>query len=71
MTTKPKPIPATAIRLEPELLERIDRLASTMQERAAGAQVTRTAAMKVALTRGLDSLEAEFGSAGRRAAKRK
>jgi predicted transcriptional regulator len=63
--------PAIAIRLESELLERIDRLASTMQERAAGAEVTRTAAMKVALTRGLDALEAELGVAGRRAKPKK
>jgi predicted transcriptional regulator len=62
--------PAIAIRLESELLERIDRLAGKMQERAAGAEVTRTAAMKVALTRGLDALEAELGLAGRRAKKK-
>jgi predicted transcriptional regulator len=62
--------PAIAIRLESELLERIDRLASTMQERAGGAEVTRTACMKAALTRGLDALEAELGIAGRRAKKK-
>lgn len=65
MTTKQFPI-----RLEDELVERIDRLASTMQKRAAGAEVTRTAAAKVALTRGLDALEAELGLAGRRAKKK-
>lgn len=65
MTTKQFPI-----RLEDELVERIDRLAGKMQERAAGAAVTRTAAVKVALTRGLDALEAELGLAGRRAKKK-
>lgn len=65
-----KTTPAIAIRLESELLQRIDRLAETMQDRIAGAQVTRTAAMKVALTRGLDALEAELGSASRRAKKK-
>jgi predicted transcriptional regulator len=66
MTTKQFPI-----RLEDELVERIDRLAEKMQERTGGAELTRTAVVKAALARGLDSLETELGLAGRRAAKRK
>lgn len=62
---------AIPIRIESELLERIDRLAEALQERAAGAPVTRSGAMRVAMERGLGALEAELGLSGRRASKKK
>ena len=46
-----------SIRVPDDLLMRLDRLASTMSRRAAGAVVTRSAALRVALARGLDVLE--------------
>jgi hypothetical protein len=55
-----KPIP---IRLEDELLERVDRVAEALKARAAGAPVPRAAAMRVAMERGLNSLEVELGLA--------
>lgn len=53
-----KPIP---IRLEDELLERVDRVTDAMEARAAGAKVPRSSVLRLALERGLDSLESELG----------
>jgi len=58
------------IRLEEDLIGRLDALATALTERAAGAKVTRTGVMRVALERGVQALEAEVGSAGRRKPKR-
>jgi hypothetical protein len=58
-----RPVP---IRLENDLIERLDRLAAAMADRAAGAKVPRTSAMRIVLDRGLDALEAEFGLTSRR-----
>jgi len=54
------------IRLEEDLIERLDALAQELTERAAGAKVSRTAAMRVALERGLEVIESDMGLAGRR-----
>jgi len=54
------------IRLEDDLIERLDALAIVLTERAAGAKVTRTSAMRAALERGLEALEAETRTAPRR-----
>lgn len=54
------------LRLDDELIARLDRLAETMATRAGGAEITRTSAMRTALVRGLDSLEAELGTSDRR-----
>lgn len=59
------------IRLEDELIERLDALATALTERAAGVKVTRTAAMRAALERGIEALEAEAGVPGRRRKTRK
>ena len=53
------------IRLEDDLIARLDALAVALTERAAGVKVTRTAAMRAALERGLEALEAEAGTAKR------
>lgn len=62
-----KPIP---LRLEQEILDRLDRIAAALSERAAGVRVTRADATRIALERGATALEAELGLT-RRAAKRK
>jgi predicted transcriptional regulator len=61
MTGKPVPI-----RLEDDLIDRLDRLATAMTARAAGAKVPRTSAMRIVLERGLEVLEAEMGLTARR-----
>lgn len=58
------------IRLEDDLVARLDALAAVLTERAAGVKVTRTAAMRSALERGLEALEDEVGTP-RRKPKRK
>ncbi len=50
----------TSIRLDAEILDRLDRIAEAMTARAAGAPVNRSTAARVALERGLDALEAEL-----------
>jgi hypothetical protein len=55
-----KPFP---LRIDSTTIERLDRLASLMSERAAGAPVTRAGVIRVALERGLESLEKELGTA--------
>lgn len=54
------------IRLEDDLIDRLDSLAAALSERAAGAKVSRTAAMRAAMERGLEALEAELGAGVRR-----
>jgi hypothetical protein len=49
-----------AIRLDADILERIDRIATVLSAKAAGAPVSRSVALRVALDRGLASLETEF-----------
>lgn len=58
-----RPIP---IRLEDDLVERIDRVAEALKARASGAPVPRAVAMRVAMERGLDALEVELGIGTRR-----
>lgn len=50
----------TSIRLDADLIARLDRLADAMSERAGGAPVNRSSAARVALERGLVDLESEF-----------
>jgi len=57
-----------SIRLPDDLLARLDRMAGVMSKRAAGAEVTRSAALRVALARGLDVLEARLFVGRRRRA---
>lgn len=53
-----RPLP---IRLEDDTIERLDRLAAALTERAAGVKVSRSGAMRATIERGLDVLEAELG----------
>jgi predicted transcriptional regulator len=61
MTSKTIPL-----RLEEDLVQRLDSLADALSKRTVGVKVTRSAAMRAALERGLDSLEAEVGKPARR-----
>jgi predicted DNA-binding protein len=54
-----------------ETIERLDRIAETMAKRAGGAEVTRSNAIRVALDRGIESLEADFSLAKSRKPKPK
>jgi hypothetical protein len=47
------------IRFENAYVDRIDALADALTARAAGARVSRTAVMRLAIERGLEALEAE------------
>ena len=58
--TSRKPIP---VRLDPELVARLDAVTALLSKRAAGAELTRSAALRVAIERGLAELEAELGLA--------
>ena len=59
----------TSVRLDDDAMARLDVIAGKLAERAAGANVKRSDAMRVALDRGMASLEAELGIA--KAKKRK
>jgi len=52
-----------SIRLDEGLLARLDALAEELTKRAAGARVGRSSVMRLALERGLASLEGELGLA--------
>jgi predicted transcriptional regulator len=52
-----------SIRLEDDMVKRIDRLAAAMTEAAAGAKVTRSQALRAALDTGVPALEKRFGIA--------
>lgn len=53
-----KPIP---IRLDDEVVTRLDALASAMSERTGGATITRVNALRAVLLKGLPILEEENG----------
>jgi predicted transcriptional regulator len=55
MTGKPTPI-----RLDDEIIGRVDRVAAGLAERASGVRVSRSEAMRVALEQGLRQLEHEL-----------
>lgn len=50
-----------AIRLEPETLEAIDGLGVLLAKQMAGTTLPRSAVIRVALARGLESMTAELG----------
>jgi predicted transcriptional regulator len=50
------------VRIEEDLISRLDWLADALTRRAAGAKVSRSSAMRVAVERGLESLEGELGA---------
>jgi hypothetical protein len=49
------------VRIDPSHVERLDRVAGEMTRRAVGAEVKRSDAARVAMERGIDSLEDELG----------
>ena len=49
-----------SVKVDDEFVTRVDLLAEEMSARAGGAKVTRSNAMRVALVRGVEVLEAEF-----------
>jgi hypothetical protein len=61
MTEHPVPV-----RLSTEQLDRLDALALLLKERAAGARVTRSEIVRIALDRGMAVLEAELGATAAR-----
>ncbi|HET9933775.1 MAG TPA: hypothetical protein VFQ35_23890 [Polyangiaceae bacterium] len=57
-----KPIP---IRLEEDILARLEELAEAMSRRTGGVEITRASALRAAILIGLDKLEQENGIARR------
>jgi predicted transcriptional regulator len=49
-----------SVRLEPNLVQRLDRLAEAMTEQMAGVRVTRTQALRMAVELGLSQAETKF-----------
>lgn len=58
MTDRPIPV-----RLEDSLIERLDAVVGVLSHRAAGAPIHRSAVLRMAVERGLESLESEVGIA--------
>jgi hypothetical protein len=56
MTRRPVPL-----RIDEEILTRLDRVAEALSAKAAGANVPRSDAIRIALERGTESLEGELG----------
>jgi predicted transcriptional regulator len=54
-----------SVRLDEATVQRLDRLAEAMSKRAAGAAVKRGTALRAAVERGMEQLEAELGLAKR------
>ena len=52
-------------RLEPEQLERLDKLAEALTKRTAGVTVNRSSAARAALDRGIEELEKDIGLAAK------
>lgn len=50
-----------SVRLEEDVLARLDALAAALSKRAAGAEVNRSDALRVAALRGVEDLERELG----------
>ena len=53
--------PTVGVRLDPDIIARLDALAAALSERAAGAAINRSDAARLAIARGVDVLEAEIG----------
>lgn len=59
-----------SVRLSAEAVERLDRIAAALSDRAAGAPMNRSSVVRVAVGRGIDALEAELGLSKRPKPKR-
>lgn len=53
----------TSVRIDDALLARLDAIAATLTERAAGVNVGRSRVIRLAIERGADALEVELGLA--------
>lgn len=51
-----------SVRLEPELIKRLDAVAEFLSERAGGARITRSNALAVIADRGIEQFEAEMAT---------
>ena len=54
-------MPMVGVRMDEELVERMDRLADAMSKASGGATVSRSNAIRTAAERGAEILEAELG----------
>jgi predicted transcriptional regulator len=50
-----------SVRVDEVLVKRLDAVAAAMSARAVGAPVKRSSAVRIALERGIETLEAELG----------
>lgn len=55
------PARPTPIRIEDEVIQRLDAIAAAMTERAAGVKVARANVIRLALERGMDLVEEDLG----------
>jgi hypothetical protein len=62
----PMALETISVRLEQAEIERLDAIAKVLAERAAGASISRSNALRVVVQAGLDALEAQFKAKGRR-----
>jgi hypothetical protein len=53
---------ALSVRLEPELIQRLDAVAEFLSERAGGARITRSSALAVVAMRGIEQFETEMAT---------
>lgn len=51
-----------SVRLEPDLIRRLDAVAELLSQRAGGAQITRSNALNVVAARGIELFEAEMAT---------
>jgi hypothetical protein len=51
-----------SVRLDAEEIERLDAIALVLAERAAGARITRSNALRVVVQAGLEALEAKYAT---------
>jgi predicted transcriptional regulator len=53
-----------SVRLEPDELDQLDAIAEALAERAGGARMTRSKALRIVVDAGLDVLGAQFRQSG-------
>jgi hypothetical protein len=51
-----------SVRLDPDEITRLEAVAAVLTERAAGATITRSNALRAVVQAGLDALEAKYGA---------
>jgi hypothetical protein len=58
-----------SVRLDPDEIARLEAVAAVLTERAAGATITRSNALRAVVQAGLDALEAKYGGKTRKGGK--